>query len=314
MLLSNIAWHMIQQRYTPFLISVGTDDPVRTIVTKGETISNLNPVQLKMLSATRFPDAAKKNFPNVNVEIDHNKIEIVLKGDSAELQNAKLCLFETVSDFSIIILKDIPENYFELLKAKRVQEYIAEKLDSKKLVCTWEVLDSELVVCSSGADIASCATVISESVKEEIIPASDASVGILYTRPWPERLTGLHKEGRFIYKVVSADSHTSIRIITTDDISTEVVTLVKQLLTKHIKIQKEDHFVSSTGKNLIEAYKLYKNLICHKVHEIESDLSMHHMSLKFTNAFAPNAYITISGTLEGIDLAKQRFRSLSLRI
>lgn len=285
--------------------AVGSDDSGITIPAIEETISDLKPVQLKMLSVTKFPMTEEQKCPNVKVEIDHSKNEIVLttKSDREDIKNIKLNMFETLSKLCTVI-NNIPESHAELFRAKQAQKYIASKLEKKKLVCTWEVRDTELVICSSEADIALCETVIKKSIREDIIPASNDSISILYSQEWPYQLKYFHKENSFIYKV--DEFHTSIRIISTDDISTEVVILVNEFLKKYARIQTERFSNVSSSRQLQEVFRQYPNLILEKAREIENDLSMHYVSIQI--AF----HIAISGTLEGITLAKKRFRSLSI--
>lgn len=271
---------MILKRYAPFVISVCADDPGKAIVTEEETISNIKPVQLKMLSLTIFSVSEEKKYPNVKIEIDHSKNEIVFKGGRADIMHIKLDMFETLSKFSIRIL-NISESQAELFRAKHVQRLIAAKLQSKYPVCTWDVTGSELMICSSEADIVSCVKIVSETVKEVIIPLNCESVGVLYTHTWPTKLTDLHKEGRFIYQLDSAEYRSSIRIIATDDIVNEVVGIVKGFLKKHASIKKE-YF--STDPYICDPIVKFKNLssilFMEKAREIEDNLSMHFVSIE----------------------------------
>lgn len=187
-----------------------------------------------------------------------------------------------------------------------MQQLIAAKLQSKYPVCTWDVTGSELMICSSEADIVSCVKIVSETVKEVIIPLNCESVGVLYTHTWPTKLTDLHKKGRFIYQLDSAEYRSSIRIIATDDIVNEVVGIVKEFLKIHASIKKEYFCTDSYICDPIVQFKnLSKILFMEKAREIENNLSMHFVSIEgLTNS------VNISGTLRGIESAQQQFRKL----
>lgn len=199
MTLPNLECNDLQRNIT-CVISVGSYNPERYVVTEEETISDLKPVQLKMLSITKFPFTEEQKCQNVKVKMDHSKNEIVFNGDREDIMHTKMNMFETLRKFSIRVI-NIPESHAELFGAKPVQEYIAAKLETNNLVCAWEVKVPELVICSYEADIVSCVSIVSGSVKEEEIRTSSDSVGTLYSCQWPAKLTELHNGSWFILKV-----------------------------------------------------------------------------------------------------------------
>ena len=261
-----------------------------------------------MLSATKFPVTEEQKFPNVKVKIDHRKNEIIFKGDRADIMHTKLNMFETLSKFSIRTL-NIPESHAELFRANQVQEYVKAKLETKNLICAWEVVDSELVICSSEADVVSCVTVVSESVKEETIQASSDSVCALYTcqdGQWPARLTHLHKGKWFIFKVHSCENSKMIHLISTDNVSSEVVKLIKAFLKGKVNIQADIICDRSPAVSCVfQALKFCPNAIRKWLEDIEKDLSMHYVSIKLDTNLKPYC-IDLAGTKEGIALAKTR--------
>ena len=137
--------------------------------TKGyvkETITSLQPVQLKMLKMTKYPENVVKELPDINVEMNLERNEIGFEGDVKTVLSGYRILLETISKFSLFKIDNKPEEHLQLYNLEEVIEYINLKLEAQSLTCAWEVQGQMIEVCSPAEKIAVCIKLIDESITE----------------------------------------------------------------------------------------------------------------------------------------------------
>ncbi|XP_053406423.1 uncharacterized protein LOC128559228 [Mercenaria mercenaria] len=112
-----------------------------------DTLTNLKPVELKLLEAQRFSQALENNFQDLNVHVNAEKCEILFEGMIGSVQGAKLKIFETRSSFTSGRVQNVPKLSATLYKNEETIEFIQHQLKADGIIAVWEVSDTALDIC-----------------------------------------------------------------------------------------------------------------------------------------------------------------------
>ena len=277
-----------------------------------QVVKDLRQVQLRMLKAMKYPESTTEKFPNVRVKINLEKNEIVLDGDTrAEIQSVKLNLYKTLSSISVCMFDDISTEVLEFYQSERVSMYIDKKLTENKLVCLWEVTDQSLVVCSIQADVIKCANIVRGSVKTESFQISKESAAIFWSSKWQNKIEELQKANYLLCKVVSNGEINAV-LIATDDTVDGAAENVKAFLKTQSKITSEAIQLDQIDPGFAALFKINYCFSKKILAPIAKGLSQHFVSIEYTfECFnGKTSSITLKGTVEGRELAKQQIRKL----
>ncbi|XP_053389482.1 protein mono-ADP-ribosyltransferase PARP14-like, partial [Mercenaria mercenaria] len=177
-----------------------------------EVFTALKLIETRMLLADKFPTEMEKLFPDLKVNINQNKNEIVFEGPLGQVRDAKLRISRIVS--------------FETNERS-----YSEKLKASHLAAVWDVIDGGLVVYStSDEQIQDCLSVIRGSVIENTIGLKKASKTVVNSESWQTKVDELNANhtGKNYIKV--QEDASKVHICATDDISNEIVDSVKAFL------------------------------------------------------------------------------------
>lgn len=266
-----------------------------------------------MLTATRFSGGTAGNFPNVKIDIDHRKNEIVFEGDDFEVQSVKLDLYETLGTLSVITDNDTPEDHMELFKSKKVIEYVNKRLTAEKLICKWEVNGQSLVICGDMTNVIQCHNIIRDSVKERTFPICNECAAVFFSTQWQEELQSLQKESKVLCRVFSAESTTTcmVRLVAVASRSITVGRTVTNFLHQQIKIDKEDFNIDTVLESKFWYMSKFKSGVSHAtLQNIAENLSLYHVAIEFKKRNDSDYTYTIKGTAEGRLRAKQAIERL----
>ena len=282
-----------------------------------QILINLKSVQVKMLTIIKFQESMSKTFPNVTVTINLEKNEFHLDGDNAAIQLVKMKLYETLSTFVVCVFDDISAGMLEICQSKRVTEYINKQLASEKLVClVWEIKDECLVICGVHEDVIKCARIIRGSVKEENFPISKESAAVFWSNQWQDKLKALRTDSDVFCEVISSGDVINATVFARYDKVAELAGKVKAFLREQAKVKSEKVRFNQLGKKLTALSELdddiwevfWEKLLS----KIEKDLSIHFVSVDDWYSLAPEEKFSVTGTVEGRDLAKKRLKSINL--
>ena len=96
-----------------------------------ETVTCLQPVQLRMLQLTNYTETVLEQLPEIKVVMDLEKNEISFEGDAKTVLSGYRNLMETLCKFRLYIIDNKPEEHIELYKREKVIEYINDKLEAQ---------------------------------------------------------------------------------------------------------------------------------------------------------------------------------------
>ena len=116
-----------------------------------EYIEDIIPVKLRMLDAKDYTSTVSKRFPGVKFKINLENNKICISGKTEDLVSVKLDLYRTLSSFCVYKVDCISP---ELYQYTKVKGYINDKLAKTELICSWEVRNERLFMCSQEVDIA----------------------------------------------------------------------------------------------------------------------------------------------------------------
>ena len=282
-----------------------------------QILINLKSIQVRMLTTIKFQESMSETFPNVTVTINLEKNEVHLDGDNAAIQLVKMKLYETLSTYVVCVFDDISAGMLEICQSKRVTEYINKQLASKKLVClVWEIKDECLVICGVHEDVNKCARIIRGSVKEENFPISKESAAVFWSNQWQDKLKALRRDSDVFCEVISSGDVINATVFARYDKVAELVGKVKRFLREQAKVKSEKVRLNQLGKKLTALSELdddiwevfWEKLIS----KIEKDLSIHFVSVDDWYSLAPEEKFSVTGAVEGRDLAKKRLKSINL--
>ena len=286
-----------------------------------ETITCLQPVQLKMLQMTNFMETVLEQQPEIKMGMDLEKNEISFEGDAKTVISGYRNLVETRSKYGLNRINDKPVEHIELYKRKRVVEYINTRLEKQNIVCAWEVKDQIIAVCSHEKDIAKCTKLIDGSVTEITFPVSKESVVIFFTTEWQKTVENIQDTHDLVYNVSSDKTSTTVTVIATDTDTNESVGHIKIFLESQLEIDSETIYrperISEKFKQL---YDLNSTLPYLLITQIERSMSkLFHVTIK--REYVKGSRINpldgfythiLTGTRDGRAHAKKRIAELDM--
>ena len=272
-----------------------SDEIERQKQTVRQTISNMKPLHLRMLLASKYPNKMEDMFKNLKVKIHQNKNEIIFDGIQSDIQAAKVNMFEHNSQLGMRILENIPQNCIDLFHSKQVKDYIVKKLESQKLVGVWEAVDNKLAICSYENDLSSCVEFISESVQERSLQVHRESSSVLTSQQWQDRIAKIHRKNSGQCKITCKEDFSKVFVTTTDDLIDELYSTVTRFLKPYTILSET---LSLGNKSIV---RLIQNHHMDRLVEISKDLSTHYVQIH-----CDSKGISVQGTEEGIKLAKER--------
>ena len=268
-----------------------------------QTISNLKPLQLRMLLASKYPGKMEDQFPGLKVKINQNRNEVIFEGIYAEVQSAKVKMYEQTNTFSVRVLENISKNCIDVFQSKQVREYMVKKLKTNKLVGVWEAMNAKLAICSFESDLPLCVEFLSESVQEKIISVQKESSTILGSSQWQDKIKEMHDKDKGVSKICISEDFSKVHVTATDDIVDELTEAVKKFL-KQQTVLKET--VTLGNRSILRLIQNHHNS---KLGDIAKELIQHYVQI-----YCDTGGISIQGTEMGIQLAKDKLQKLAAQL
>ena len=272
-----------------------SDEIERRKQTVKQTISNLKPLQLRMLLASKYPNKMEDKYPNLKVKINQNKNELIYEGIQPDIQAAKVNMYEHTNQLGMRVRENIPQNCIDLFNSKQVKDYIVKKLKSQRLVGVWEAVDNKLAVCSYETDLSNCVECISESVQERTLQVHRETSSVLTSQQWQDRIAEIHNKNSGQCKISCKEDFSQVYVTTTDDLIDELYGTVAKFLKQHTILCET---FSLRNKSIV---RLIQNHHMDKLTEISKDLTTHYVQIH-----CDSKGISVQGTEEGIKMAKER--------
>ena len=279
------------------------NDIERRKQTVKQTLSNLKPLCLRMLLASKYPVRMEEQIANLKVRINQNKNELTFEGVLADIQSAKVDMYEKINSFAIRVKENISQNCIDLYQSKPVKDYIVKKLKSGKLVGVWEATDLKLAVCSAESDLPSCLEFISDAVQEKMLSVNKASASIFTSQKWQERLKEIYSTNSGLCKVSVKEDFSKVYITATSDIIDELTGTVASFLAQNTILNET---VALGSKSI---GKLIQNHHTNKLADIAKDLAHHYVQIH-----CDSKGISVQGTANGIRLAKEQLTRLAQQL
>ena len=286
-----------------------------------ETVTCLQPVQLRMLQLTNYTETVLEQLPEIKVVMDLEKIEISFEGDAKTVLSGYRNLMETLCKFRLNIINNKPEEHIELYKREKVIEYINDKLEAQNIVCTWEVNEQMILICSLQENIATCTKLIDESVREIKFPISKESSATLITQEWEKEVKLIQAEKEIVYKVFSDKTSTNVTVVANVKEVSRIVGRIKTFLANQLDRESETfngpEQISSSFKQL---YDLNSTLAHTLIDRITEGLSrLYHVTVKKEyiqgsryNGWVDHHRYTINGTRDGRTHMKKQIAELNI--
>ena len=274
-----------------------------------EYIEDIIPVKLRMLDAKEYTSTVSERFPGVKFIINLENNKICISGKTEDLVSSKLDLYRTLSSFCVYNVECISP---ELYRYTKVKGYINDKLVKNELICSWEVRNERLFMCSQEVDIARCTDLVLGSVKEVIFPICFESASIFLSSQWHDFLTKLQAESAVICNAVSSGNGTEVHVITTDDVIDYIVKKIKTFLKGMLKITTETFNCCELGTRFAELDKTDFWLARKLLDIISSEFALQYVTIENYHTFDDVPQCRITGTDEGRILAKERIRNFEL--
>ena len=146
------------------------------------------------------------------------------------------------------------------------------------------------------------------------LPISKQSSATLITQEWVEEVKQIHDENEFVLNVFSDKTSTIITVIATDKEISDIVSRIKEFLKSQLEMTRE---IFDGQEKLPGKFKQLFDLnstLAHKVLEqIKKGLALYHVEVWYSLDWLLHIYrYHITGTLEGVDLAKKRIARLDV--
>ena len=283
-----------------------------------ETITCLQPVQLRMLQMVNYPKTVLELFPEIKVEITVERNEISFEGNAKIVHSASLNLLETLSQFGLNRIDDKPKKHVELYKRKRVMEYINNKLEAQNILCAWEVKKDVIVICSLEENISACTKVINECVNEIKFPVCKESSGTLITQEWENEMKQMQAKIEVFIKVLAYKTSTHVSVIGLDKEVPGIIDRIKTFLKSQLDIDSQVfRGPEAFSEKFNELYCLNSTLAHNLLDTVAEGLSKaYHVTIKneyFVVIFDPYYKYTITGTRDGRENATRRIAELDIK-
>ena len=268
-----------------------------------EYIVDIIPIKLRMLEAMEYSKAVAERFPGVKFEINFENNRVDIRGKTEDVVSVKLDLYKTLSSFCVYNMKCISPEMFE---ASRVMEYINSTLDAKKLICTWDVQNKRLVICSHETHIAQCCDIIEGAVKETVFPVCTESAAAFLSSQWQNMLAMLRKDNEVMCKAETGGrgNEAQVHVIAMSNAINAVVEKIKSFLKQQLRIDTETFYTAKElGLFFAEIEKNNPGVARRILDKISSNLPLHHVCINVKSSYGMTTY-NITGTAEGRLLAK----------
>ena len=274
-----------------------------------ETVACLQPVQLRILQMTNYTEAVLEQLPDIKVKIDLEHNEISFMGDVETVLSGYRNLMEALSKFSVNRIYKKPAEHIKIYKRERVIEHINTILEEQSIVCAWEVIEQVIVICSLHEDNADCTKLIDKKVSGIEFPVCKESSATFMTREWQEEVKLIQAENDVVHYVYSDKTSTNVNVIAIDKEVRGIVCRIKTFLKSQVDLRSEACDIPNKFKNI---YDLHSKLALKMLDLTVARLSLYHVTVKRVLVPAYNSYyeIKITGTREGIELAKQHIAEL----
>ena len=266
-----------------------------------ETVASLKQLETKMLLAAKFPVNIQDDFPEISVKIILNKNEIIFEGTKADIQKAKIKMYEYKDSFEMHKLQ-MSKLQAELYKTKEVKEQIVKRLKGKQLVAVWEVFEADVLVMTFANDIKESVNIVKGSVISSKIGLNQASRSVVQSQQWQRHCDDIRTKhtGLVVFDTTNLDN---VAVVAIEYISQSVVEGVKEYLRVNT-ILEEKVQLSKFNFKLLETHHH------DEISKIAKSLQQFYVQISLTQSNA----IEIRGSLVGIEQAKTAVEALVAKI
>lgn len=196
-----------------------------------EVTTTLKNIETMMLLADKFPGKIEEQYPDLKVKIKQQKNEIVFEGPHGQVRDAKLKMYELISNFASTTTEKLHGLSAGLYSVRKTKEHIVKRLKSKHLTAVWNVTDGCLVVCStSGVNHNECVKIVRGSVTEDIIPLTKTSGPVVNTENLQSKIEELHVHYAGKCHIKVSDDSSKVHICATDDVAGEILESIRTFL------------------------------------------------------------------------------------